>query len=154
MKYINRNLEKIIKNFIGKYPIIMITGPRQIGKTTLLNYLSENLKNINYVTLDDLMIRIQVNEDPSLFLRTYETPLIIDEFQYAPNLLSYIKMNVDENRRKAMFANGDEVGTKYLYFYRDKNQKEIDLLVIDNGKVYPVEIKQKGNPGKEAIKKF
>ena len=154
MKYINRNLEKIIKNFIGKYPIIMITGPRQIGKTTLLNYLLENLKNINYVTLDDLMIRIQTNEDPSLFLRTYETPLIIDEFQYAPNLLSYIKMNVDENRRKAMFANGDEVGTKYLYFYRDKNQKEIDLLVIDNGKVYPVEIKQKGNPGKEAIKNF
>lgn len=166
MKYINRNLEKIIKNFIGKYPIIMITGPRQIGKTMLLNYLSENLKNINYVTLDDLMIRIQTNEDPSLFLRTYETPLIIDEFQYAPNLLSYIKMNVDENRRKAIFetyiiseiiksyTNNGKDPTKYLYFYRDKNQKEIDLLVIDNGKVYPVEIKQKGNPGKEAIKNF
>ena len=92
----------------------MITGPRQVGKTTLLNYLSENLKNINYVTLDDLMIKIQANEDPSLFLRTYEAPLIIDEFQYAPNLLSYIKMNVDENRRKAMFENGDEVGTKYF----------------------------------------
>lgn len=92
----------------------MITGPRQVGKTTLLNYLSENLKDINYVTLDDLMIRIQANEDPSLFLRTYEAPLIIDEFQYAPNLLSYIKMNVDENRRKAMFENGDEVGTKYF----------------------------------------
>lgn len=166
MKYINRTLEKIIKNFIGKYPIIMITGPRQVGKTTLLNYLSENLKNINYVTLDDLMIRIQANEDPSLFLRTYEAPLIIDEFQYAPNLLSYIKMNVDENRRKAIFetyiiseiiksyTNNGKDPTKYLYFYRDKNQKEIDLLVIDNGKVYPVEIKQNGNPGREAIKKF
>lgn len=166
MKYINRTLEKIIKNFIGKYPIIMITGPRQVGKTTLLNYLSENLKNINYVTLDDLMIKIQANEDPSLFLRTYEAPLINDEFQYAPNLLSYIKMNVDENRRKAIFetyiiseiiksyTNNGKDPTKYLYFYRDKNQKEIDLLVIDNGKVYPVEIKQNGNPGREAIKNF
>ncbi len=114
MEYINRTIEKTIKEFIGKYPVIMITGPRQVGKTTLLNYLSkEFLNEINYITLDDLMIRIQANEDPSLFLRTYETPLIIDEFQYAPNLLSYIKMNVDETRKDAMFNNGDKVGTMY-----------------------------------------
>ena len=114
MKYINRTIEKTIEDFIGKYPVIMITGPRQVGKTTLLNYLSEkSLKKINYVTFDDLMDRMRANEDPELFLRTNDTPLIIDEFQYVPNLLSYIKINVDEARRKAMFEKGDEVGTMY-----------------------------------------
>ena len=114
MQYINRTIEKTIENFIGKYPVIMITGPRQVGKTTLLNYLSEkSLKKINYVTFDNLIDRIRASDDPELFLRTNEIPLIIDEFQYVPNLLSYIKINVDEARKKAMFENGDEVGTMY-----------------------------------------
>lgn len=114
MKYINRTLEKTLSNYIGKYPVIMITGPRQVGKTTLLNYLSSISKQkINFISLDDMIVRAQANEDPELFLRTHETPLVIDEFQYAPNLLSYIKMNVDEARKNAMFNNGKEVGTLY-----------------------------------------
>lgn len=114
MKYINRTLEKTLSNYIGKYPVIMITGPRQVGKTTLLNYLASISKQkINFISLDDMIVRAQANEDPELFLRTHETPLVIDEFQYAPNLLSYIKMNVDEARKNAMFNNGKEVGTLY-----------------------------------------
>ena len=114
MKYINRTLEKTLSNYIGKYPVIMITGPRQVGKTTLLNYLASISKQkINFISLDDMIVRAHANEDPELFLRTHETPLIIDEFQYAPNLLSYIKMNVDEARKNAMFNNGKEVGTLY-----------------------------------------
>lgn len=92
----------------------MITGPRQVGKTTLLNYLSSISKEkINFISLDDMIIRAQANEDPELFLRTHETPLIIDEFQYAPNLLSYIKMTVDEARKNEMFKDKKEVGTLY-----------------------------------------
>ena len=114
MKYINRTLEKTLSNYIGKYPVIMITGPRQVGKTTLLNYLASISKQkINFISLDDMIVRAQANEDPELFLRTHETPLVIDEFQYAPNLLSYIKINVDEARKNAMFNNGKEVGTLY-----------------------------------------
>ena len=114
MKYINRTLEKTLSNYIGKYPVIMITGPRQVGKTTLLNYLASISKQkINFISLDDMIVRAQANEDPELFLRTHATPLVIDEFQYAPNLLSYIKMNVDEARKNAMFNNGKEVGTLY-----------------------------------------
>ena len=114
MKYINRTLEKTLSNYIGKYPVIMITGPRQVGKTTLLNYLASISKQkINFISLDDMIVRAQANEDPELFLRTHETPLVIDEFQYALNLLSYIKMNVDEARKNAMFNNGKEVGTLY-----------------------------------------
>lgn len=114
MEYINRTMQKTIDNYIGKYPIIMITGPRQVGKTTLLNYLSNISKEkINYISLDDMLIRSQANDDPELFLRTHETPLVIDEFQYAPNLLSYIKMNVDEARKNEMFGDKKEVGTLY-----------------------------------------
>ena len=92
----------------------MITGPRQVGKTTLLNHLSATSEmKINYVSLDNLLIRKQAIEDPELFLRTYEPPLIIDEFQYAKELLSYIKIKVDTTRKNAMFGDGKEVGTMY-----------------------------------------
>lgn len=114
MNYQNRTIEKTLNEFIGAYPVILVTGPRQVGKTTLLNYISSIKKEkINSVTLDDVMLRQQANEDPELFLRQHETPLIIDEFQYAPNILSYIKMKVDEARKDAMFGSRKEVGTLY-----------------------------------------
>lgn len=114
MNYVSRTMEKTIKKFIGKYPVIMVIGPRQVGKTTLLNYLKfKSNKKINYVTLDDMLIRTQANEDPELFLRTHEAPLIIDEFQYAPNLLTYIKIIIDEARQNEIFNNKEEAGTMY-----------------------------------------
>lgn len=114
MEYINRTMEKTLEEYIGKYPVIMVTGPRQVGKTTLLNYL-KNTSNekINYVTLDDMIVRTQANEDPELFLRTHETPLVIDEFQYAPRLLSYIKITVDEAKQNEMFGDKKKTGTLY-----------------------------------------
>ena len=113
-KYRTRTIEKSLNNLIDNCPVIMITGPRQVGKTTLLNHLvATSDKKINYVSLDNLIIRSQAIEDPELFLRTYETPLIIDEFQYAPELLSYIKIKVDGARQNEMFGDGKSVGTLY-----------------------------------------
>ncbi len=98
--YINRTMEKTVDKMKKSFPVIMITGPRQVGKTTLLSIMAEKNKNekINFISLDDLNARTLAIEDPELFLRTYEMPLIIDEFQYAPNLLSYIKIIVDKKR--------------------------------------------------------
>lgn len=113
-KYRTRSIENSLNSFIGNFPVIMITGPRQVGKTTLLNHLVATSKEkINYISLDNLLARNQAIEDPELFLRTYETPLIIDEFQYAPELLSYIKMKVDSARQNEMFGDGKKVGTLY-----------------------------------------
>lgn len=113
-KYRNRTLEKALKQAIDSFPAIMITGPRQVGKTTLLNYISiTSKKKINYVSLDDLFLRKQANEDPELFLRTYEAPLVIDEFQYAPNLLTYIKINIDKHKQDVLFTNKKDIGTLY-----------------------------------------
>lgn len=113
IKYKNRSIEKVLKKAVGNYPAIMITGPRQVGKTTLLKFISSNMKKkINYVSLDDLFLRAQAQDDPELFLRTHEWPLVIDEFQYAPNLLVYIKMIIDKERHEALF-NGKGIGTLY-----------------------------------------
>lgn len=113
-KYKTRTIEKSLNALINTCPVIMLTGPRQVGKTTLLNHLVATSKEkINYISLDNLLIRSQAIEDPELFLRTYETPLIIDEFQYAPELLSYIKIKVDNARQNAMFGDGKNVGTLY-----------------------------------------
>ena len=115
MKYISRKMEEKLINMVDEYQVIMITGPRQVGKSTLLSYISRKLnKTVNRVTLDDLLLRNQAQEDPELFLRTYQTPLIIDEFQRAPQLLSYIKMIVDNENEKVTF--GEKENTETLYF--------------------------------------
>ncbi len=111
--YINRTIEKSVNEISKTFPVVMITGPRQVGKTTLLNRIREE-KNLNYVSLDDLKARSLAIEDPELFLRTYEYPLIIDEFQYAPNLLSYIKIIVDEKRLAKLKENTNSNGLFYL----------------------------------------
>ena len=109
-KYINRNIESVIEKMSKGFPVIMVTGPRQVGKTTMLMHIN---KNINYVSLDNLNARDLAIFDPELFLETYKAPLVIDEFQYAPNLLSYIKMRVDEARLNNVLNSGKEVTTMY-----------------------------------------
>lgn len=114
MKYINRTIKKMIDNMKKSFPVILITGARQSGKSTLLEYINnENKGKINYVTLDNIIDRASAIEDPENFLRLHETPLIIDEFQYAPNLLSYIKIKVDEARKDSLFGNGKNIEIMY-----------------------------------------
>lgn len=113
--YITRSIEATLNNMRKSFPVVMITGSRQVGKTTLLKIMRETAdEKINYVSLDDLQARSLAVEDPELFLRKYKQPLIIDEFQYAPDLLSYIKMTVDEKRFENLRNN--EVKSKVLYF--------------------------------------
>ena len=114
MKYINRNIETKFDEMKNSFPVILVTGARQTGKSTLLEYINNaSKKNINYVTLDNILERSKAIEDPESFLRLHESPLIIDEFQYAPDLLSYIKIRVDEARKNELFGDGKPVETMY-----------------------------------------
>lgn len=101
--YIRRTIEKTIKKMANEFPVIVISGARQVGKSTLLQMIKED--NMNYVTLDDLDARNLALKDPKYFLEHYSYPLLIDEIQYVPNLLSYIKMIVDEENFKALKNN-------------------------------------------------
>ncbi len=110
-KYINRSTQKVVKEMAKAFPVVMITGPRQVGKTTMLKHIGEKF---NYVSLDNLKIRDLALNDPELLLENYEPPLIIDEFQYAPNLLSYIKIKVDEARFNNLTKNKNFDALYYL----------------------------------------
>jgi uncharacterized protein len=99
--YFHRILERQIGKISRQFPALLLTGPRQIGKTTLLRFLCEPERT--YVSLDDLALRELAQRDPVLFLKQFPTPLLIDEIQYAPQLLPYIKMHVDEHHRKGEF---------------------------------------------------
>ncbi len=90
-----------IKNVSDTFKVLLITGPRQVGKTTLLLSLKPN--NMNYVTLDDVNLRRQAQEDPKMFLEEHPWPLLIDEAQYAPELFSYMKIIVDKEQKNGMY---------------------------------------------------
>ena len=93
--YINRSIENLIKETAKHFPVVMLCGARQIGKTTLLQKICEEVPDVTFVTLDHPRLRALAKEDPELFLNQYKTPLVIDEIQYATELLSFIKMRVD-----------------------------------------------------------
>jgi len=99
MAYITRHLEEVVLRLSGSFQVILVTGPRQAGKTTMLRRLVEKEgRNRGYVTLDDLDARALAKSDPKLFLQLNPAPLLIDEAQYAPELFSYIKIAVDDRQ--------------------------------------------------------
>jgi predicted AAA+ superfamily ATPase len=99
--YLSRTLEVAFMDASTQFPVLLLTGPRQVGKTTLLRHLCG--KERRYVTLDDLTARELANEDPALFLQRYPPPVLIDEVQYAPRLLPYVKMEVDTSQDRGAF---------------------------------------------------
>ena len=124
-----RTLASIIKEVNDNFPVLLVTGPRQAGKTTLLEMCAE--RDRNYVTLDNLEARTLAQNDPGLFVQTHKPPLIIDEVQYAPNLFSHIKTIVDREKTNGLFW---LAGSRKLHLIKDTTESlagrvaTIDLL--------------------------
>lgn len=93
--YIKRHIEQTIKRLSKDYPVVMVCGQRQVGKSTMLYHIKEEKRK--YVTLDDMNARRLAESDPPLFFETYGLPVLVDEIQRVPSLLIEIKRIVDEN---------------------------------------------------------
>lgn len=102
MSYIHRSLETVVAQVTKEYPVVLVTGPRQVGKTTMLQKLMEGTAR-SYVTLDDLNERNLAKTDPEMFLQLHKPPVLIDEVQYAPELFTYIKIHVDKTHAPGDF---------------------------------------------------
>jgi len=97
--YISRALESVIQKAAREFPVVVLTGPRQSGKTTLLKHLFS--RSHRYVSLEPPDVRASAVSDPRGFLDQFPPPVLFDEVSYAPGLLPYIKERVDERRRRA-----------------------------------------------------
>jgi predicted AAA+ superfamily ATPase len=100
MDYITRDIEKELKKISSQFPVILLTGPRQTGKSTMLTNL---FPDFHYITFDDSSLRLSAAGDPEHFVENLQTPVIIDEVQYAPEILPYIKIHVDKDRKNGSF---------------------------------------------------
>lgn len=165
MEYISRHMEERILKLSKSYSAILVTGPRQAGKTTMLRSLAEK-ENIGreYVTLDDLTARDMAKNDPALFLQLHKPPVLIDEVQYAPELFTYIKIHIDEHHNPGDFwMTGSQIfrlmrgvqeslaGRVALLHMSPMSQREIigapcvpfttdfDQLLAENKNIAPVE---------------
>lgn len=134
--YIKRAVEEAVMRIVETFPVLLVTGPRQVGKSTMLEALAES--NRKMVTLDDPDIRFLAKRDPALFMQRYTPPVLIDEIQYAPELLPYIKMAVDKSRK-----NGEYWLTGSQAFHLMKNVSEslagrvgvVNLLGLSNSEI-------------------
>lgn len=96
-RYVERTIEAAVRNVSDTFPVLLLTGPRQVGKTTLLMKMAEKGRRV--VSFDDPSIRKAAIDDPAIFLQRYEPPILIDEIQYVPELFPYIKIYVDQHKR-------------------------------------------------------
>ena len=100
--YINRHLEAVLSNAAETFKVVILGGSRQVGKSTLMKRFLTG-KGVRMVSFDNPALKEAAKNDPELFLAQYEPPLMIDEFQYAPELLPFIKMAVDERNGAGLY---------------------------------------------------
>lgn len=102
MQYMVRTLERKFLHMSSFFKVVLVTGTRQVGKTTMLKHLAAE-QSRTYVTMDNTMVRALAKSDPVLFFQTYKPPIIIDEIQKAPELFERIRVICDESETRGSF---------------------------------------------------
>ena len=99
--YVSRTIEPFVMSASRQFPVLMVTGARQVGKTTFLKKLSQGERE--YISLDDPNLRELARRDPPLFLQRFPPPVLIDEIQYATELLPFLKIYADRTGQAGLF---------------------------------------------------
>ena len=131
MKYIERSLEKPLKKLLNEYACTLIIGPRQVGKSTIIEHISGNKKR-EFVTLDNLNERKLAKDDPQMFLKLHNTPIVIDEVQYAPELFSYIKIEIDKGAKPGMFILTGSQSFKLMELAKESLAGRVAIINMSN----------------------
>ena len=153
MKYYKRLAENAIKKQEKMFKTILVTGARQVGKTTLLKNMNPNM---NYITLDDMILNQSAVEEPELFLKANKPPIIIDAIQYAPNLLRYIKMVVDNSEKKSLYY---LTGSQQFHLMKDVSESLagrvgiLNLLGLSLREIKEIEFNEPFLPTEEYLSK-
>jgi len=105
MDWIDRTITDHLVNTIKRFPAVLITGPRQVGKSSLLQMV---VQNYEYISFDNPLLLQQAKEDPELFFMNHSGVLILDEIQYVPELFPYLKIKIDDMRLAALRENRPE----------------------------------------------
>lgn len=100
MNFYSRQIQPLLRSLIKQFPSVLVTGPRQVGKSTLLKQLGEEYQ---YVTFDDPILLAQACNDPSLFMLNHQGKLILDEVRYAPELFSSLKLGIDKQKISGLY---------------------------------------------------
>ncbi len=98
--YIERHIQHILDELRQQFPSVLLTGARQVGKSTLLQHIVPQYK---YLTFDEPLLLEQAKQEPRLFFLNHSLPLILDEVQYAPELFSLLKLEIDKQKQNGMF---------------------------------------------------
>lgn len=137
MEYINRELERKFLKMNKVFKALLVTGARQVGKSTMLRHLAENTGR-TFVSMDDKRNRELARRDPGLFFQTFKTPLLIDEVQKAPELFEHIKMICDETNENGLFWLTGSESKKLLKNAGDTLAGRVCIL-----KMYSLSLKEK-----------
>ena len=140
-----RTLESILEIALKTFPVVLLNGARQVGKSTLA---LENFKN--YLTFDDGELRLYAKKNPKGFLKNLELPICLDEIQKVPMLLEYIKMHIDSNR-----INGDFLLTGSSNVLDHKDSKDTLAGRLCELRLHPLSSKEKNDkPNENVIEKL
>jgi predicted AAA+ superfamily ATPase len=136
-----RTLESSLLETSKSFKVVIVTGPRQVGKTTLMQAVSA--KNRNYITLDDKEVLVKAKTDPKGFLSLYDLPILIDEVQYAPDIFSYIKMLVDSSDKRGMVWLSGSQAFDLMQGVTESLAGRVGILDMLGFSIYEIENKSK-----------
>lgn len=98
--YISRQIQPLVSRLLKQFPAVLVTGARQVGKSTLLKHIA---KDYAYLTFDDPLLLEQAKQEPRLFFLNRSGDVILDEVQYAPELFPLLKLEIDKQQKNGMF---------------------------------------------------